>query len=436
MKGFTFISAAVLAVATVPFSQAAPNYHGHGGNQWDNVRSKIKNVVVVMLEIDNLRNIQYCNYENATITSSTKYCANPKANNIVKQDPDHGIPGVSYQIYSTFHPTNSSKGNMGGFVDRQARIYGNGDPQAALDAYSPEHLPVFNQLAQEFALFDRYFASVPGPTNPNRAYHTSGTSAGVGSNDNTFSDFTNLVPGYNRTSIFELLSKHGKTWKNYYEGYYVDGLFYNWVQTKAPEQLVPASQFYLDAAEGKLPQFSYYNPECCILTSGHPPTPLTNTETLVKSMYEAIRNGPQWEETLLLINFDEHGGFADHVVPPPAPNPDGLTYTATAPDGKNFTFGFDRLGVRVPMIAISPWIERSLVVSEGTKPEAGSAFEHSSVLSFLENLFEMPHLTKRTAWAETFEGIIGTKLRNDAPKKLVRPVSAWGPTHIVGNLNV
>lgn len=86
----------------------------------------------------------------------------------------------------------------------------------------------------------------------------------------------------------------------------------------------------------------------------HPAHDVANGQRLVKEVYETLRNGPQWNETLLLITYDEHGGFYDHVATPytGVPNPDGLT------GPEPFFFKFDRLGVRIPTIMISPWIKK------------------------------------------------------------------------------
>ncbi|RJE16599.1 Phosphatidylglycerol specific phospholipase, partial [Aspergillus sclerotialis] len=80
-------------------------------------------------------------------------------------------------------------------------------------------------------------------------------------------------------------------------------------------------------------------------------------EGFIKGIYEALRASPQWDETLFILTFDEHGGFADHVPPPEGiPPGDNLTYTEEAGDGKPATFHFDRLGIRVPTVLISPWV--------------------------------------------------------------------------------
>ena len=93
----------------------------------------------------------------------------------------------------------------------------------------------------------------------------------------------------------------------------------------------------------------------------HPPHSVWEGERLFKNVYDALRNGPLWNETLFIITYDEHGGFYDHVSPPQdgVPNPDGFL-------GIKNGFNFTRLGVRIPTLAISPWIEKGTLVHEPT----------------------------------------------------------------------
>jgi phospholipase C len=184
----------------------------------------------------------------------------------------------------------------------------------------------------------------------------------------------------------------------------------------------PLQQFYTDAAAGKLPQFTYLNPECCSYQSFHPASPVTTGEYFIKGIYEAIRNSPQWEETLFILTFDEHGGFADHVHPPVGVPPgDSLTYTETAQDGKNITFAFNRLGVRVPTLLISPWVPKGYIEKKAINN--GHEYSHTSILNFLSELWGVEKLTPRVEWSATFEHLILQNARpdNDSPTQLPDP---------------
>jgi phospholipase C len=130
----------------------------------------------------------------------------------------------------------------------------------------------------------------------------------------------------------------------------------------------------------------------------HPPHSFKNGEKFLKQVYNAVRSSPAWNETALLIIYDEHGGFYDHIPPPTnVPIPDDNS--ALSKSG----FKFDRLGVRVPAILISPWVKKGSVVSSGKN---GEIFEHSSVAATIKKMFGLDDfLTKRDAWAATFDHI-------------------------------
>jgi phospholipase C len=274
-------------------------------------------------------------------------------------------------------------------------------------------------MAENFVLFDRWFAAVPGPTNPNRAYLTSGTSHGHGTNDPDFD--RSALP---QRSIFEQLSANNISWINYSNttGFLPDALFYRWTAMSGlgETNVRPIDQFYRDAKAGTLPQFTWINPECCSYMSFHPPSPINMGEGWIKSVYEALRSSPQWHETLFILTFDEHGGFADHVPPPEnVPAGDDLTYTETAPDGKVSTFAFDRLGIRVPTVLMSPWVGKGVVQNRPT--DQTGEFTHTSILKFVADLWGLEYLSPRVAWSASFAHLITDTYREDTPETLPQP---------------
>ncbi|KAJ6755014.1 NON-SPECIFIC PHOSPHOLIPASE C2 [Salix purpurea] len=184
--------------------------------------------------------------------------------------------------------------------------------------------------------------------------------------------------------------------------------------------------FKKDAKKGKLPGYvvieqRYTDLKTAPANDDHPSHDVYQGQMLVKEVYETLRASPQWSETLLVITYDEHGGFYDHVATPVSgvPSPDGIV------GPEPFLFKFDRLGVRVPSIMVSPWIEKGTVVhGPNGSPFPTSEYEHSSIPATVKKLFNMTtFLTKRDEWAGTFEGIVQTRKepRTDCPERLPIP---------------
>ncbi|EXJ58517.1 hypothetical protein A1O7_05943 [Cladophialophora yegresii CBS 114405] len=397
---------------------------------WSTLSSKITHVVYLMMEnhsfdniagywdfnpdIDNLRNVSYCNeFTNPNWTVWNEpllICAGKYEAEVPLKDPDHNFAGTSYEIYRKWEPTADDVPDMSGFIERQSERYNAtpGDSSFVIKAYDPDMATTLMTLAQNYAFWDSYYAEHPGPTNPNRQFATSGSSCGyVDNTDQSAGWFSNTTGTDCAVSIFESLSRKNITWKNYYETDIIDAYMYKWVQDNAMDRLVHADQFYEDLANNNLPQFSYINPECCTIDSMHPTSNMAAGEMMIKHLYDSLRNSSYWDNVLLIINFDEHGGFADHVPPPvniPAPE-DGITFSGKS-DGHNVSYDFTRLGVRVPAFAISPWITpNTLIHDQGTSYADNSAYTHSSMLHFLQQLWGLEGLNNRVQWAKTFEHI-------------------------------
>src|SRR6267378_2836923 len=290
-------------------------------------------------------------------------------------DPDHHFPGVDLQIFGG----DSSAGrvpNMQGFVksyfsqQRDAK-----HSQKIMYYFTPDKLPVLTTLATEFAVFNRWFSSIPGPTICNRAFAHYGTSFGKVAMD-LFYVNEPFKSVYNR--LIDANPKHTAK------------LFY-YDQTSSTMEIVNLLQHqpelfgtykeFLDACyKGKLPDYSFIEPNYNdhdsddgeeLASDQHPDHNIQAGESFIASIYQAIRkNDALWKSTALLIVYDEHGGIYDHV-PPPACVPDG--FVASANDtGIGTEFKFDRLGVRVPAILVSPWVPRGMVVKD-------RVFEHASI---------------------------------------------------------
>jgi len=249
-----------------------------------------------------------------------------------------------------------------------------------MGCYAPDTLPVLSALARGYAVCDQWFASVPTETMPNRAFACSATSQGH--MDDKTRTFTS-------PSIFGLLSQHQIGWAIY--GYNAPPL----TKSNFPDiQSAPASNFgefaafQAAAAAGTLPAFAFLEPSWNSAgNSQHPNYNVALGEQLIHDVYQAVRNGPGWAQTLLVITYDEHGGCYDHVPPPAG---------ATPPDNTagEFSFDFTRFGVRVPTVLISPLIAPGIVYRA---PDGGTPLDHTSVLKLIEWRWGLAPLTQRDA---------------------------------------
>ncbi len=252
-----------------------------------------------------------------------------------------------------------------------------------------------------------------------------GTSGGL-TDTGDWSDFQTGRLFKGRT-IFDQCHDANLTWRYYYPTtpweLCLSSVLHN------PQNLFHFDQFLQDAKEGTLPSFSWINPRsgADALTGvgsndAHPSHDMALAEAFLKDIYEAVRASPQYNSTALIVMYDEHGGFWDGVSPPMegVPPPDSHA-------GIPVPFKFDRLGVRVPLIVLSPWIPRGTVVSEppeAQKPFPTSQYDHTSVMATFRKVlgFTEGPLTKRDAWSGTFEHIFSLdEPRTDAPMRAPPP---------------
>jgi phospholipase C len=153
----------------------------------------------------------------------------------------------------------------------------------------------------------------------------------------------------------------------------------------------------------------------------HAPQDLRPGDVLIADTYDAVRsNDAAWNKTLLIVTFDEHGGFFDHVLPPKAPNPDGINSPAPG-DTATYNlpvFDFSRLGLRVPTILASPWIAKGKVIS--------TQLQHTSVLATLRDLWDVASLTKRDKGATSLLPELSNTARSDTIAQLPRVAALEG----------
>ena len=255
--------------------------------------------------------------------------------------------------------------------------------------YDQSDLPFYYGVYNTFATGDRYFSSVLSQTFPNRLYLYAGTSFGHIRND--------LDPngGFTQKSVFELMDQKFVTWKIYAAQYPLayGSLFFKYVRDRAAAHVFPISQYYADAAAGKLPNVSFVDPMLLgtakVENDEHPPSDVQVGQKFVADVTNALMASTNWSSSAMFLTYDEHGGFYDHVVPPSAPVPDNIPPMLQPGDTAG---AFDQYGVRVPVAVISPFAKANFV--------SHTVHDHTSILRFIEYRFGLPTLTNRDANAD------------------------------------
>jgi phospholipase C len=353
-----------------------------------------------------------------TTGAQVQVAASAKYQGQLANDPDHHFPGVDLQIFGGSQASDRVP-NMQGFVKSYfTQDSGVTKSHAIMSYFTPEQLPVLTTLATEFALFNGWFSSIPGPTICNRAFAHYGTSFGQVSMDIFFL----LDP---ILSTYERMVQAGHTAKIYYYDQTSSTMEIVNLLKNQPQLFGTFSQFLADCKSGTLPDYAFVEPcyndhsgddgGAVLASDQHPDHDVREGERFIAEVYNAIRTVPDlWKSTALLVVYDEHGGLYDHVVPPKC-TPDG--YVAKAADtGTGMPFAFDRLGVRVPAILISPWIARGTIVPGPEDAINGRIFEHASIPATVTNHFLGGDVrrTLREQKAETYLDLLTSQMRLDA----------------------
>lgn len=332
------------------------------------------------------------------------------------------------------------------FTDEMGRQPTYDEYAQIMTGHTPEQMPVISALARGFATFDHWFCEVPSQTFPNRSFFHAATSSGFVVNTSPPDSF----PLHNTAeTILERLEAKGLTWRVYCDPpspLSVTALIHaSRLRARFATNFLTTDQFLEDAAQGNLPTYSFIEPN---LLHGHndmhpafnaaapgmnfdPPSSLLGGEALLAKIYHAIRSsssdrGSNAYNTLLMINFDEHGGTYDHVPPPPAPPPD-----PSAPAGQ-MGFTFNRSGIRVPAIAISPWVPQRTVVND--------EYRHTSVIRTLRERWSLgAPLTDRDAIARDIAPILSLdnpRAPEDWPDVVPLPVPKFDVALVTPNAPV
>ena len=349
------------------------------------------------------------------------YRVTPGADYVMPTDPGHEFPDVLHQLCGPAaqytpggaYPPIDDSGYVAAYVASKGQ-----DPREIMKCYQPQQLPVLNALAREFAICDNWHASMPGPTWPNRLFVHAASSGGLDHSPSVEEIAVwETVDGFhfNNGTIFDRLQQAGIGWRLY------GGDSFPMVAALKGIHLSDIRHYSLfagDLAQAGYPdRYIFVEPSYDVLndyregTSQHPLGDITRGEGLIKATYEAIRNSPLWPRSLLIVTWDEHGGFYDHGTPPSAPAPGD-----TVPGGANNQYGFTfrQYGPRVPAVVVSPVIPRNRIDHR--------LYDHASIPATLEALFGLQPLTARDAQANHVDALITLKTpRGDAPTTLPAP---------------
>lgn len=338
----------------------------------------------------------------------------------VPADPPHEFDDVLMQLtnqgtYTAPYPAIDNAGFEKAFADELP----DADSKLVLQGYKPEQLPVLHQLAAEFAICDRWFSSLPGPTWPNRMFIHGASSGGLDhspSNEEIVDwEFSNYrLP---KGNVFEKLDEKGVPYRIY------SGDDFPMIGALKHINLLWTHHVKDLAADLQKPDFApryvFIEPSYAILNDYrasscmHPLADVRDGEALVKQVYEAIRNSPFWEESVLIITWDEHGGFYDHVPPPSAIAPGDEPPFSKYNDNQ---FTFEQLGVRVPALVISPHVVKGTIDHR--------QYDHSSIPKALGGVLGFGPLTKRDANAKDPLALLTLSTpRTDTPATLRDPVA-------------
>jgi phospholipase C len=317
-------------------------------------------------------------------TSGGPVAIHPMATNVTNEDPPHGWDGSRGQW---------NNGANDGFVLEHEKDHGAGSAEAdhVMGYYKRENLPILYALADESVLCEKWFCSVMGPTWPNRLYLHCATSEGM-----TGNSLPPTVAGGGRlVSIFDRLDAAGIS-----NAYFYSNLPFT-LTTGRPNTnfAYMIDEFYTRAAAGDLPKVTFVEPILTALgtvgNDDHPPANVAEGQAFLSSVYTALAASPQWSKCMLVITYDEHGGYFDHVPP-------GTT-TDERPE-------FRQLGFRVPSLVVGPRVRKGTV--EKTQ------FDHVSVAATLTKRFGLEPLNDRLAATKDLSSCLDPTLI-DAPRNPV-----------------
>jgi len=333
-------------------------------------------------------------------------------------DPGHSFGAVLEQLcgHGAIYPNGGPYPDVlnSGFVSNYAKSHPD-TPEDVMKCFVPDDLPVLNALAREFVVCDHWFCSMPGPTEPNRYFMLADTCGDLDESPKREEIFEAVTkPGggfeFKQGSIFEQIDKAGLKYRIYADDHFpvaaeLDGISVVFDIREFDDFAEDLQDPSFDAS------FVLVEPDYSVVTlsetflngnSQHPRGSVAAGERFIKATYEAIRNSPLWEKSLLIIVWDEHGGYYDHVPPPRA--------SRTGEIGRAHGFVFDQLGPRVPALVVSPLIAKNLIDHR--------RYDHTAVYATLREVFDLPPHGTRDGVSGGVEHLVGFEARTDAPRTL------------------
>ncbi|MEA2898192.1 MAG: phospholipase [Bradyrhizobium sp.] len=366
----------------------------------------------------------------SNIYQGRSYPVTQPADAMMAGDPGHEFidvltelcgPNATYPSGGNY-PTINNSGFVSDYASHASNKFGD-----IMKCFSAGQLPVLNALATSFAVCDSWYASMPGPTFPNRFFACAASSGGLDHSPTTAEIVTwETIAGFQfpRGSIFDALGQRYATGWRIYAGD-------NFPMATALKGIHHANvtnfrSFATDVGNQDYPWlYTWIEPNYGDVTGGtykggnsqHPLDGVTQGEALIKATYEAIRKSPHWNTSLLIVTWDEHGGFYDHVAPRSAVPP-GDTQPNSKYNHYGFTFG--QYGVRVPAVVVSPLIPANII--------DGRPYDHASIPATVEAAFGLAPLTARDAAANNVLSLLSlARPRTDAPRTLPNPVRLVAP---------
>jgi phospholipase C len=425
------------------YEDGAPNgqdFHGLHGSLWNPLANVDSDGNAFMEQVPVRKNGQeYRLGQHRMPAPDADYC-------LPRPDPGEGYRDATYQLYGTYvvddlyPPAPTGLGYVNNYM--AAMLYGTltyhdapTDPREIMTCFTPDQTPVLSGLARGFAVCDEWFCSVPSQTLPNRDFIHAATSCGYV--NNAPDNLCDVPTIYNQIQEAIDAGRDDLSW-GIYSGTEKDKKTGEWTPFSLTrltmkqihgEKFDPnfklMKEFYTDVAAGNLPSYAFLEPQFHgpLQDDQHPPADIRPGEKLIEDVYNALRKSPQWENTLFVVTYDEHGGCYDHHPP---------TARAKTPDAASnpgqMGFRFNRFGVRVPTVVISPWIPEGMVA----RPDGWTPYDHTSVIRTAQIAFGLEgSLTERDKAAPDLSGMLTLDTpRKDTPDVAHVPYPAPTTAHV------